>query len=308
MNNLFGQFNGIMQQISQLPFLEQENVCANMQFVFDDYVKRFPPYAIKVYKDVFGTLFRETGFTAENKTILEIGPGFSIGVLFLAAISGASKVNAADAFAHDKGADSDYILSMYTHLLNDRSFIFTNMSKMNENEFTELFTKYITKDESGKFGYNTNKVSFDFPYMVDKLPYDNNTYDCNYSFATFEHFRDPDAAAKELYRITKPGGISYHSVDLRDHRNFDTPLDFLTLNKDTWQQYGKGIKNYSYTNRLRSSEIIECFTNQGFKFCKHIPFLQTSVSDDFRSGLHQDYQKFSSDELGILGCIYIFQK
>lgn len=308
MKKLLEQFNWVMQQVSKLSYFEQEVICNKMQFAVEDYVKKFPPYAIKVYKDVFGTLLRETGFDTENKTILEIGPGFSIGVAFLAAISGALKVNAVDAFQHEKSEDNDYILAMYKHLLNDRSFFFTNVSKMNESEFTEAFSKCIIKSISGKFEYKPEKISFEFPYQVHNLPYGNDVFDLVYSFATFEHFRKPYDAAREIYRITKPGGISYHSVDLRDHRDFGQPLQFLTMDANSWQKYGDGITGYSFTNRLRSSEIIQCFTSSGFKYCKHIPFLRMSVNDDFRNILHKDFSGFSSDELGILSCIYIFQK
>jgi SAM-dependent methyltransferase len=298
----------MMQQVAQLPFLEQEIICNKMQFIFDDFVKKFPPYAIKVYKDVFGTLLRETGFTAENKTILEIGPGFSIGVLFLAALSGARKVHAVDAFAHDKGSDHDYILAMYQHLINDHTFFHSAAAVMTEQDFTDRFSSCIAKGADGKFCYRHDRIVFDFPYQVEKLPYDNNMFDCAYSFATFEHFRKPHDAAEELYRVTKPGGISYHSIDLRDHRDFDKPLDFLTIDRDSWERYGSEIVNYSFTNRLRSHEIINCFTDQGFTYLKHIPFLQMSVSNELCKRLHSDYVSLPLSELGILGCIYIFRK
>jgi len=122
MNSILNQFTVIMNEIARLPFFEQEIVCSKIQFTFEDYVKKFPPYAIKVYDSVFGTLLNETEFSATNKTILEIGPGFSIGVLFLAVLCGARKVHAVDAFAHEKGSDHDYILAMYQHLINDHTF------------------------------------------------------------------------------------------------------------------------------------------------------------------------------------------
>jgi len=308
MNTILNQFTMIMNQIAQLPFYEQEIACNKIQFVFDDYVKKFPPYAIKVYSSVFGTLLNETGFTADNKTILEIGPGFSIGVLFLAAISGALKVYAVDAFAHDKGSDNDYIIAMYQHLIKDHTFLRTVVSAMNENDFTNQFSSYLSKDDNGTFCYRPDKITFDFPYQVEKLPYTDNTFDLAYSFAAFEHFRKPHEAAKELFRVTKPGGINYHSVDLRDHRNFEKPLDFLSIDKTEWSRYGDEITNYSFTNRLRSSELIDCFTQQGFIYKNHIPFIQMSVSDEVRRSLHTDYQSLTSNELGILSCIYIFTK
>ena len=151
-------------------------------------------------------------------------------------------------------------------------------------------------------------AEFHFPCSVERVPFPDGFFDCVYSFATFEHFRDPDGAAAELFRITKPGGVNYHSVDLRDHRNFNEPLEFLTLSAEQWRDVGGRLPGYSHTNRLRSSEIAACFARQGFKPLRDLPFLRRSVSADLRSRLHSDYHPLSDRELGILGCVYIFQK
>jgi SAM-dependent methyltransferase len=308
MSDLIQQFALLWRQISRLPFSEQEMVCKSIQFSLEDYVKRFPPYAIKTYMDVFGTLDREVRFCARDKTILEIGPGFSVGVLFLAGLSGARKVCAVDAFPHDKGSDHEFISSMYEHLLRDRTSFFTDIKTLGDDAFTDTFARFITRDDQGRFSYRNDKLDFRFPYTVENLPWADSSFDCVYSSATFEHFRNPYAAAKELYRVTTHDGINYHSVDLRDHRNFDKPLDFLTVNKEQWQGIGNASGSYSHTNRLRSSEIATCFERQGFRVLKEIPFLRCTVTEELKQRLHPDFRRFSDDELGILGCIYIFQK
>ncbi len=302
------QFATFMQGISALPFFEQETLCKQMFFHLEDFMKRFPDYAIRVYKDVFGTLFRETGFCAKDKTILEIGPGFSVGVLLLAGLSGAAKVCAVDAYPHDKGPDHDYIASMYVHLLHDRSFFATEVKEFDEDALTGAFARIVHKDQNNRFAYRPDKLEFHFPYSVESLPFIDDSFDCVYSFATFEHFRDPDAAALELHRITKPGGIQFHSIDLRDHRNFEEPLEFLTMSEKQWAEIGAQSGGYAFTNRLRSNQISDCFIRRGFKPLKKSPFMQYSISPDLRKLLHTDYQGFSDEELGVLGCRFIIQK
>jgi|WetSurMetagenome_2_1015567.scaffolds.fasta_scaffold213363_2 SAM-dependent methyltransferase len=308
MNDILSAFDRIMHGINAHPFHAQEALCNRISFVLEDHMKRFPAYAIRVYKDVFGTLSREAGFNAKDKVILEIGPGFSVGVLFLAGLSGAAKVCAVDAFPHDKGSDNDYIASMYGHLLNDRSFLIGDARHLDENAFTDTFARFVRKDAQSGFAYRPEKLEFHFPFSVEHLPFANDVFDCVYSFATFEHFRDPQAAAAELNRITKPGGINFHSVDLRDHRNFEEPLEFLSMTEDSWQEQGRQSNGYSFTNRLRSPEIVRCFANHGFSPLKELPFLTCSVSPDLRKRLAPGYQDFSDEVLGILGCQYIFKK
>lgn len=65
----------------------------------------------------------------------------------------------------------------------------------------------------------------------------NSSMDAVVSNAVFEHIADLSAAAMAIARVTKPGGISLHQVDLRDHNDFDHPLEFLLLSQaklDAW--------------------------------------------------------------------------
>jgi ubiquinone/menaquinone biosynthesis C-methylase UbiE len=62
---------------------------------------------------------------------------------------------------------------------------------------------------------------------VGELP--DGSIDIHYSNATFEHLADIPASIAQLGRITKPGGVGFHQIDFRDHRNFDRPLDYLTI-------------------------------------------------------------------------------
>ena len=177
MDDCIQQFNLLMQNLARQNSAVQELLCKTMQFTLEDYVKRFPPYAVKVYKDVFGMLDREALFSATDKTIVEIGPGFSVGVLFLAGLSGARAVSAVDAYPHDRASDHDYIASMYNHLLQDRACFFTDVKKLNDAEFTDLFARFITKDDQGRFSYRKERLEFHYPYFVENLPFGDASFD-----------------------------------------------------------------------------------------------------------------------------------
>jgi SAM-dependent methyltransferase len=54
-------------------------------------------------------------------------------------------------------------------------------------------------------------------------------FDVVVSNAVFEHVLDAGAVTRHLARITRPGGWGIHQIDLRDHSDFDRPLEYLLL-------------------------------------------------------------------------------
>jgi SAM-dependent methyltransferase len=299
--------------INRLSFTEQEAYWTRASYHVEEWGKKFPPSAIKVFSDLFGILDREIAFNVKDKTLLEIGPGYSLGVAFLAALCGAKKVFAVDAFPHPKGSDDDFILAMLARLLEERSFFFTEVKDLPDADFQNHFAQHVVRDEQGVFSYNKDKIELLFPYYAEKLPFKEDSFDLIYTSAAFEHFLLPGQAVKEMYRVTKPGGISLHGVDHRDHRNFQKPLLFLTLEDDQWlkvfeRQKQQDLRSYSHTNRLRSSEVVTLFEEQGFKTVKVLPFLRCTIKDGLFQNMTDHYKKLARDDLNILGCNYVFQK
>jgi len=67
------------------------------------------------------------------------------------------------------------------------------------------------------------------------------------SSSVFEHLDDPDSITCALRKLTKPGGIHFHFVDLRDHY-FKYPFEMLTFSPSTWKNW---LNPTSNLNRFR---------------------------------------------------------
>jgi SAM-dependent methyltransferase len=85
------------------------------------------------------------------------------------------------------------------------------------------------------------------------------------SFAVLEHLRRLDVAFAAMYRLLKPGGWMIHKVDLRDHTNFERPLDFLRYPDWLWRW------TLFYENRVRWSEYPPLLAANGFHLAEWWP-------------------------------------
>lgn len=82
--------------------------------------------------------------------------------------------------------------------------------------------------------------------------------DLLFTVSVLEHVKEVENFIEKTFTSLKPGGLAYHSVDLRDHRNFNKPLAFLY---ETSMEY----QIVNTENRLRASQFIDQFTKRGFE-------------------------------------------
>ncbi len=97
--------------------------------------------------------------------------------------------------------------------------------------------------------------------VAEALPLPSESVDVVFSLAVLEHVKQPDAVLARSYELLRPGGWCYHAIDLRDHRDFSRPVDFLTLTEEEYLQAAGGGNE----NRLRASQYLERFEKAGFE-------------------------------------------
>jgi SAM-dependent methyltransferase len=100
---------------------------------------------------------------------------------------------------------------------------------------------------------------------AENLPVESNSFDMVFSNAVLEHLVDHSAAARELYRVTAPGGWNFHQTDFRDHRNFERPLDHLLMSSKEWLALSEAqVEPHCFGTQLRAHAIAALFAEAGF--------------------------------------------
>lgn len=89
------------------------------------------------------------------------------------------------------------------------------------------------------------------------------SFDLVYSHAVLEHVHRPKEVISELWRLLRPGGLTSHQIDTRNHLDFSRPMDHLALPEWVWNLMTSNRS--SYTNRYTISMWLQLFESSGFE-------------------------------------------
>lgn len=89
--------------------------------------------------------------------------------------------------------------------------------------------------------------------------------DLTFSRAVLEHVPRAEMPAlfRALHRLTAPGGVGHHFVDVSDH--LGGGLNSLRFSEGLWEARWFGTRSGFYTNRLREHEILAMARDAGFE-------------------------------------------
>lgn len=132
------------------------------------------------------------------------------------------------------------------------------------------------------------------------------------SNAVLEHVYSMQDVARELARVTRPGGRSMHQIDFRDHKDFARPLEFLTMSDDAFASEFKTIHG-ERGNRVRASQVQAIFEQNGFRL---IDFeVNERVKQDYFADVlarlrasPSSYRDWPEDDLRIVGGRMLFER
>ena len=222
------------------------------------------------------------------RTVLELGPGDSVGTALFAAAQGADRI-----WLIDVGDFATPDMAVYREILDSLAAgapdLAGRVDLSNRDRMLDtLNATYLT----GGTG------------SLAEVP--DSSVDAVMSTAVLEHVRRGEfaTALAEMFRVLRAGGTAYHIVDLRDH--LGGGLHNLRFSERVWEHpflAGSGF----YTNRLRSHEIIAMMEAAGFEAAVvHItrwPELPVS-----REALTEQYSQLPDEELRIADFAVLLRK
>lgn len=180
------------------------------------------------------------------RAVLELGPGNTLGAALFAAAHGATRI-----WLCDVGDFAESDMAFYRRL-----------AAMVEVEQPGFSNRVDFSDRSAML------ASLNATYLTGGTPglreIPRGSLDVILSTAVLEHVRRSEFAtlSAEMMRVLRPGGTSYHEVDLMDH--LGGAQNNLRFADATWESPLMANSGF-YTNRLRCSEILQIMREAGFE-------------------------------------------
>jgi len=253
-------------------------------------------YNVRAYHTYRVFLDRYLGRDAKAR-VLEIGPGINLGTGLLFAMGGAEKYYGLDIYR-----DPDLLGAPQYESIVDL------MTRIAPDEITRPATE-IMKVADGRVSFDPNRVEYLYPHQSYDIPLPDGSVDYIFSNATLEHVTDPMRTVEAFARALRTGGVTAHLIDLRDHRDFSHPLEFLKIDDASWQaRYKDPAILYLYMNRWRASDFKAAFEKVGFEILEMRPSSTYPVTEAVRATFQPRFQKDSLEDLSITGLLIVARK
>ncbi|PJB72200.1 MAG: methyltransferase [Alphaproteobacteria bacterium CG_4_9_14_3_um_filter_47_13] len=259
---------------SKLGIFAHSNKKSGYGRVYEGFIKH-----LKAYQEINGAL---------PETFLELGPGDSVGRAVSAASVGAKKMWLVDVGDFATRDDAHY-KNLFSYAL-EKGGHFEGMPQdyARDSVLDFCHAEYKTDGLAGLKDIPADTVQFSF------------------SDAVLEHVRHGEFAQtmKELYRVTTPGGVHRHWVDLHDH--LGGRLNNLRFPAGFWESDLVARSGF-YTNRLSMQEIVSMAEAAGFKVTIPVISKWPAVPTP-REKMHNDFKSRSNDELCVCTFLMVMRK
>jgi SAM-dependent methyltransferase len=233
----------------------------------------------------------------KGKKVLEVGPGINFGSTMYLACYG---MTPAVADLYLAPWEKSYHLRFYAALAD-------------ELERTDPSADVSPLRALVKAGGYDERVIQRVYSSAEELALPDNSVDLILSNAVGEHLADLDRSFRQLYRVTRPGGVGLHQVDFRDHRNFDRPLEYLLLEELEFQALFAAA-HAECGNRYRPDEVRAAVEAAGFEVLEFSPnkWVEPAYLEDFlprlRAARSSRYRDRPAEDLRVISGSYRLRK
>jgi SAM-dependent methyltransferase len=229
--------------------------------------------------------------------VLEIGPGINLGTGLIFAMTSAKKYYGLDLYQDPDLLGAPQYESIVTLL--------SRVAPANIKTPVDAVMKIAER----KVTFQKEKIEYLYPRESHDIPLGDGTLDFIFSHSTLEHVVDPAKTLDTIFRVLRKGGVTAHHIDLRDHHDFSTPLEFLKDDASTWKKRRAAAQAHLYNmNRWRTSDYRTALERKGFRILRIQPTETHAVSEEFRRSLHPDFQKYSLEDLSVTAVLIIAKK
>jgi hypothetical protein len=121
-------------------------------------------------------------------------------------------------------------------------------------------------------------------------------------------WRTSQPSIAQLGRITKTGGIGFHQIDFRDHRNFERPLDYLTIADEDFSQL-LAKSELVLWQPWRYTQFQSVFEENGFdvSFTPNM-FASENYLNEIYPHVREKFKSMSVEALRVLGGRFVLRK
>jgi len=217
------------------------------------------------------------------RTVVEIGPGNSLGVGLAALLSGVDRYYALDAVVHMDFSKNNRLLDELLPMFLNKAPVpgqeaFPDLGALPSTAFPDHLLPQVSAKESlaeDRMGRirkdlrpplspDANEMLFYLVAGRKELPARiAGSVDWILSQFVMEHVDDLRGAYKKFYDLLKPGGIMTHHIDFRSHWVSYDWNGYWTYGDWTWRLI-RGKRPY-FINRAPLSEHIACMKKAGFE-------------------------------------------
>ena len=287
-------YRKIRASLSELSWQEQESLFLELKKQLAGN-KETIAYAEKMFL-IYSGYLRKFGSSLNGIRILEIGPGNNLGAGMHFLLAGAGQYTAIDALS----SFPERPVEFYTNLMEEIQMRpqLVGRSSLDKGELQNILAI------DGRLRWNPDRLQYLSPVYAEKMPFEENQFDYVYSNASFEHFEQPEKVIREVFRVLKPEGVTAHTIDLRDHADFNKPREFLKVSPQDYR-YASPYE----TNRWRASEFEKAFRAAGFTIREFCVNERKEISEQEFAGLDAFFRNnYSRDDLEILGITVLAKK